>query len=55
MSDHFGENMMKIVREKTCVYTHVYMCDWVTILHSRNGPNTVNQLYYNFKKDVVIE
>ena len=23
------------------------MCDWVTILYSRNSHNTINQLYFN--------
>ena len=35
----------KIVREKKCIY----MYDWVTILHSQNWHNTVNQLYTNKK------
>ena len=26
------------------------MCDWVTLLYSRNWYNTVNQLYFNLKK-----
>ena len=26
------------------------MYDWVTLLYSRNWRNTVNQLYFNFKK-----
>ena len=26
------------------------MCDWVTLLYSRNWYNIVNQLYFNLKK-----
>ena len=33
-------------RERMCV--GVYMYQWVTLLHSRNGHDTVNQLYSNF-------
>ena len=25
----------------------MYMCDWVTLLYSRNWLNIVNQLYFN--------
>ena len=28
---------------------HVCVCDWVTLLYSRNWHNNVNQLYFNKK------
>ena len=31
------------------------MYDWVTLLHSRNWHNTVNQLYINLKKYCYME
>ena len=36
----------KIIKLKKCIN----MCDWVTLLYSRNWYNTVNQLYFNLKK-----
>ena len=32
------------------LYLHRYMNDWVTLPHSRNWHNIVNQLYFSFKK-----
>ena len=29
---------------------YIYIFDWITMLYSRNGLNTINQLYANFKK-----
>ena len=39
-------------RRKRCIYIYVYMYAWVTLLCSRNWHNTVNQRYYNNKKDM---
>ena len=39
------KNMKKIYFLKRILY----MYDWITLLYSRNQPNTVNQLYLNWK------
>ena len=57
MSNLLGQNMMgDDMRKRIYIYTHTYkytyICvyDWVTLLYSRNGHNTVNQPYFNLKK-----
>jgi len=32
------------------MYIHIYIYDWLTLLHSINWHNTVNQLYFKKKK-----
>ena len=35
---------------KTMHVLYIYVCDWVTMLYSRNWHNAINQLYCNKKK-----
>ena len=43
-----GAALKKKKKKKKNIYTY----NWVTLLYSRNWPNIVNQLYFNFIKTV---
>ena len=36
--------------KRVCVYTHVYVYDWATLLYSRIWHNNINQPHFIFKK-----
>ena len=47
--DHDGEEYKEYTYTPTSTHIYIHMYDWVTLLYSRNLPNTVNQLHFNKK------
>ena len=45
----YDRTRQRIIGDKGCIY----MCNWATLLYSRNWYDTVNQLYFNFKKNIL--
>ena len=48
ISSLLAQTMME---DNVYIYMYTYMYDWVTLWHSRNWHNIVNQLHFNLKKE----
>ena len=45
-----GNTMEENMKKRMCVCVCVCVYEWVTLLHSRNWHNNVDELYFNLKK-----